>query len=153
MKQSTFIMFKPDTLERVLEEEFIHFFLDQGYQIERRREIIVNEELILSHYDDVIKKMNRDYFKNGVLTAFLGKKVLVFEISKDSIDVIHEVRDLIGATDPSIASPTSIRGKFGQDSFEKAMEEQRMVNNLIHASDSVESVEKEIKLWFDSDKE
>jgi len=149
MKQSTFIMFKPDTIERHLENALIQFFLDKGYHMERSKEVVVDEKLILTHYEDVIKAVNKDYFKDGVLTAFLGKKVLVYEISKDSDDVIHEVRDLIGATDPSKALPTSIRGRFGMDSFENAVSEKRMVNNLIHASDSKESVERELKLWFE----
>jgi nucleoside-diphosphate kinase len=149
MKQSTFIMFKPDTIERHLENILIQFFLDHGYQIERSREVIVDEKLILTHYEEVIKVVNKDYFKDGVLKAFLGKKVLVYEISKDSNDVIHEVRDLIGATDPSKALPNSIRGKFGMDSIDNAVSQKRMVNNLIHASDSKESVERELKLWFE----
>ncbi len=149
MKQSTFIMFKPDTIERHLENDIINIFIEQGYYIERSKEVIVDEKLILTHYEEVIKAVNKDYFKNGVLTAFLGKRVLAYEISKDSIDVVHEVRDLIGATDPSKALPTCIRGRFGVDSIEKAVIEKRMVNNLIHASDSIESVERELKLWFD----
>lgn len=149
MKQSTFIMFKPDTIERHLENVLIQFFLDHGYHIERSREVIVDEKLILTHYEEVIQAVNKDYFKDGVLKAFLGKKVLAYEISKDSSDVIHEVRDLIGATDPSKALPNSIRGKFGMDSIEHAINQKRMVNNLIHASDSKESVERELKLWFE----
>jgi nucleoside-diphosphate kinase len=149
MKQSTFIMFKPDTIERHLENELIQFFLDHEYHIERSMEVIVDEKLILSHYEEVIKAVNKDYFKDGVLRAFLGKKVLAFEISKDSNDVIHEVRELIGATDPSKALPLSIRGRFGLDSIDQAVSEKRMVNNLIHASDSKESVERELKLWFE----
>ena len=148
MKQSTFIMFKPDTIERHLENEIIHIFMEQGFHIERSKEVIVDEKLILSHYEEVIKAVNKDYFKDGVLKAFLGKRVLAYEISKDSKDVVHEVRDLIGATDPSKANPSCIRGRFGIDSIERAVSEQRMVNNLIHASDSIESVERELKLWF-----
>ncbi|MDO9630073.1 MAG: nucleoside-diphosphate kinase [Acholeplasmataceae bacterium] len=149
MKQSTFIMFKPDTIERKLENEIIQIFIDNGYKIERSKEFIVDESLILKHYEDVIKAVNKDYFKNAVLNAFLGKKVIAYEISKDSLDVVHEVRELIGATDPSKALPTCIRGKYCMDSIESAMSEKRMVKNLIHASDSLESVEREIKLWFD----
>lgn len=149
MKQSTFIMFKPDTIERHLENEILNIFIEQGYHIERSKEVVVDEKLILCHYEEVIKAVNKDYFKDGVLKAFLGKRVLACEISKDSQDVVHEVRDLVGATDPSKALSTSIRGRYGKDSFEQAVNEKRMVNNLIHASDSIESVERELKLWFE----
>ena len=66
------------------------------------------------------------------------KKPFVFEVSVSGKDVIRQVRSMIGSTDPSQAAPGTIRGDFGN-----SMEE-----NIIHASDSVTSAEKEINLWF-----
>jgi len=150
MKQSTFIMFKPDTIERNLTQELVSIFKDHGYNIERSKEVLVDEKLILKHYEDVIKVVNADYFKNAILKVFLGKKVWVYELSKDTDqDVIHQVRELVGATDPLLADPDSIRGCYGNDSKAEAIREKRMLMNLIHASDSKESAEKEMKLWFD----
>jgi nucleoside-diphosphate kinase len=150
MKQSTFIMFKPDTIERNLTSELLAIFLDHGYKVLRSKEVLVDEKLILKHYEDVIKAVNADYFKNAILKVFVGKKVWVYELSKDTDqDVIHQVRELVGATDPLLADPESIRGRYGNDSKAVAMREKRMLMNLIHASDSKESVEKEMKLWFE----
>jgi nucleoside-diphosphate kinase len=150
MKQSTFIMFKPDTIERNLTSELLAIFLDHGYKVVRSKEVLVDEKLILKHYEDVIKAVNADYFKNAILKVFVGKKVWVYELSKDmDQDVIHQVREIVGATDPLLADPESIRGRYGNDSKAVAMREKRMLMNLIHASDSKESVEKEMKLWFE----
>jgi nucleoside-diphosphate kinase len=150
MKQSTFIMFKPDTIERNLTSELLAIFLDHGYKVLRSKEVLVDEKLILKHYEDVIKAVNADYFKNAILKVFVGKKVWVYELSKDmDQDVIHQVREIVGATDPLLADPESIRGRYGNDSKAVAMREKRMLMNLIHASDSKESVEKEMKLWFE----
>jgi len=150
MKQSTFIMFKPDTIERNLTSELLSIFKDNGYQIERSKEVLVDEKLILKHYEDVIKAVNAEYFKDAILKVFTGKKVWVYEISKNmDLDVIHQVREIVGATDPLLADPESIRGRYGNDSKAAAMREKRMLLNLIHASDSKESAEKEMKLWFE----
>lgn len=150
MKQSTFIMFKPDTIERNLTHELLSIFKNHGYKVERSKEVLVDEKLILKHYEDVIKAVHADYFKNAILKVFNGKKVWVYELSKDTDqDVIHQVRELVGATDPLLADPDSIRGCYGNDSKAAAIQEKRMLMNLIHASDSKESAEKEMKLWFD----
>ena len=150
MKQSTFIMFKPDTIERNLTQVLLKVFTDHGYAVERSKEVTVDEKLILKHYEEVIKAVNADYFQNAILKVFVGKKVWVYELSKDTDqDVIHQVRELVGATDPLLADPDSIRGCYGNDSKAAAMKEKRMLMNLIHASDSKENVEKEIKLWFE----
>jgi len=150
MKQSTFIMFKPDTIERNLTSELLSIFKENGYRVERSKEVLVDEKLILKHYEDVIRAVNQDYFKNAILKVFVGKKVWVYELSKDTDqDVIHQVREIVGATDPLLADPESIRGRYGNDSKAVAMREKRMLMNLIHASDSKDSVEKEMKLWFE----
>ncbi len=148
MKQQTFIMIKPDAVERGLVESILDIFKEAGYHIERSKEVLVDEKLILKHYEDVIKALNIDYFQGAILDLFLGKKVFAYVISKEGEHVIEDVRKLIGATDPAKADPKSIRGRFGIDAMSKSMAEKRMLRNLIHASDSLENAQKEIELWF-----
>lgn len=148
MKRSTFIMLKPDAIERKLEDRIIQIFLEQGYQIVRKKEVIVSEGLILKHYEEVIAKVNQAYFKDAILKTFVGKKVIALELTKDIEHLIEEVRTLVGATDPVKADILSIRGQFKDDSLEVAMKEKRTLRNLIHASDSVENAQIEMKLWF-----
>lgn len=148
MKNSTFIMLKPDAVKRGLTNQIIQIFLDKGYQIVRKKEVIVHEELILKHYEEVIAKVNQDYFKEAILKTFVNQKVIALEITKDSLNLIQEVRDLVGITDPMKADPKSIRGMYKDDSLEVSMREKRVLRNLIHASDSIENAVQEMKLWF-----
>lgn len=149
MKKSTFIMLKPDAIERRLQDDIIQIFLKEGYHIIRKKEVIVSENLILKHYEEVIQKVNQAYFKEAILKTFVGKKVIVLEITKDVEHLVEEVRTLVGATDPVKADIKSIRGQFKDDSLEVAMKEKRTLRNLIHASDSVENAKIEMNLWFD----
>lgn len=63
-------------------------------------------------------------------------------------EAIANVRKMVGATSPTRADPSSIRGMYTTDSYELADKSKRSVKNIIHASDSVESADKEIALWF-----
>lgn len=149
MKKSTFIMLKPDAIERRLQDDIIQIFLNEGYHIIRKKEVIVSENLILKHYEEVIQKVNQAYFKEAILKTFVGKKVIALEITKDVEHLVEDVRTLVGATDPVKADIKSIRGQFKDDSLEVAMKEKRTLRNLIHASDSVENAKIEMNLWFD----
>jgi len=148
MKQSTFIMFKPDAVDRDLVTIILQIFEKNGFTVENSIDVCVDEKLILAHYKDVIDALKLDYLESAILKTFVGKCVPACMISKDTEDIIHEVRELVGATDPAKASPFSIRGRFGQDHMSQAISEKRMLKNLIHASDSMESAQKEMNLWF-----
>lgn len=148
MKQSTFIMLKPDAINRGLDKQIINIFLQEGYQIMRQKDVIVSEKLILKHYEEVIAKVNHAYFKDAILKTFVNQKVIALEITKEVPHLVEDVRTLVGATDPVKADPKSIRGQFKDDSLEVAMKEKRTLKNLIHASDSIENAKIEMELWF-----
>lgn len=145
----TFVMLKPDALERHLDKNIIDTFILEGYEILRQKRMTATKDTILSHYEEVIKRLDLEYFTDAIIDAFDGKDVIVLELKHSKKDAIQSIRELIGATDPSKADKESIRGKFGKDSFELASKEKRMIQNLIHASDSVESYQKEVTLWFE----
>ncbi len=148
MKNTTFIMFKPDAVQRQLVSTILDIFKSNGFSVDMSKEVVVDAPLILSHYEDVIKAVNQPYFQQAILDVFVGQKVFAYVLSKDTEDAVKEVRTLIGATDPAKADPNSIRGKFGDDALANSMAEKRMLRNLIHASDSRESVIRETRLWF-----
>ena len=62
--------------------------------------------------------------------------------------IISDIRQIVGATDPSKAEKGTIRGDLGDDSFERCANENRSCYNLIHASDSLETAKKETTVWF-----
>ncbi|MFH5881083.1 nucleoside-diphosphate kinase [Liberiplasma polymorphum] len=148
MQTNTFVMLKPDALERNLVDEIIDYIKSFGFSINRLKEVIVNEDNIIKHYDDVIRRIGRNTFKKLVLDEFENRKVIIIELIKEGEDVVRFMRDLIGATDPVLARKETIRGKYGIDSLAIARDENRMLRNLIHASESYEDVKREIDIWF-----
>lgn len=147
--KSTFIFLKPDALKRGLKEEILTYFADRDFRIEREQEVTVDAQTILSHYQEVIERIGSEDFRQGVLREFVDETIVAVELKHQREDVVAWVRDLIGATDPAKARPDTIRGMYGEDSMEQARSDNRMLRNLIHASDSDENAEQECKLWFD----
>jgi len=112
---------------------------------------------IPSHVFRVPEDIIRQHYKNIAHIPQYEATVKAFSHSEDGVvlcvysgeNIIRRTRDAIGNTDPAKAEPWTIRGIFGRDSLEVAAREARYLNNVIHASDSRESGEKEIGLWKD----
>jgi nucleoside diphosphate kinase len=145
---NTLILLKPDAMQRQLDQEILTFFTSRGLTIVRQARVKVKKATILRHYEDVIARIGKGPFRQYVIKEFVGQTVLVAELESPSPDVIEQVRAWVGATDPVLASKDSIRGMYGEDSLYQARDEERMLRNLIHASDAKESVQKELRLWF-----
>ena len=145
--KSTFIMLKPDALQRNLVDLILLEFKQAGYTIVRKQLKTVDESTILAHYDEVISRVQLPHFRERILETFVNQDVVIAEITKDD-DVVNSVRTFIGKTNPKEADPSSIRGKFGEDDMNVAIKEGRLVQNLVHASDSDESAQSELALWF-----
>jgi len=150
LDHTTFIMLKPDALEAHLENQILDIFREHGISVLKKKTIIVDERLILSHYAEVIAKLKDIIpdFPDRVCQEFVNKTVKVYVLGYHHHDIVEKVRQLVGATDPAQADPASIRGKYATDTMEKSNQEKRMLRNLIHASDSDANAEKEIELWF-----
>lgn len=140
-------MLKPDTLRRKLVAEVTHMLTDAGYKIEFFALQTVSSEKMFRHYGKLVSDLGEP-FKLKVTAAFDGKQVIPMILSSQKPEIIENTRRLLGATDPSKADKNTIRGKHGIDSLEKASEEMRFCENLVHASDSVASFDAEIKIWF-----
>jgi nucleoside-diphosphate kinase len=144
----TFVLIKPDAMKRKLDQVILNELKSVPCTVRRIKEVIVKEDVILKHYHEVIVRLNIPGFKEMVLNEFKDERVLILECESKDDDLILNVRHKIGATDPSFAESSSIRGRYGEDSLVLAKEAGRMIRNLIHASDSVEAAEFEIDLWF-----
>jgi nucleoside-diphosphate kinase len=144
----TFVMLKPDAIARQLDKEILDFFTARGLTIARQALVKVKKTTILRHYDEVITRIGKGPFRQYVINEFVGQTVLIAELHSPRENLIELVRTWVGATDPVLAHKESIRGLYGEDSLLQARNEERMLRNLIHASDSKESVDKEIALWF-----
>jgi len=130
--ERTFILVKPDGLQRGLASEILARFERKGFQLVGVRLVRPESSLLAEHYREHQGKP----FYPGLL-EYMGSGPVLAAVWQGR-QVVQAGRTLLGATDPAKAAPGSIRGDLALESG----------RNLCHASDSVDSAEREIKLWF-----
>ena len=128
----TLILVKPDAFARHLTGEIIARFERKGLQLAALRMMTIDEELAREHYAE---HEGRDFF--DALVTFITSGPLVAMVLEGP-RAVQAARQVVGATDGIAAAPGSIRGDY-------ALEVRR---NLVHGSDSAESAEREIALFF-----
>jgi nucleoside-diphosphate kinase len=130
--ERTLILVKPDAFERQLTGEVIARFERKGLRLVAMKLMQAHEELANTHYEEHTEK---PFF--GELVSFITGGPLV-AIVFEGAEAVPAARQLIGATNPVEAAPGSIRGDFALE----------VTFNLVHGSDSDESAEREIGIWF-----
>ncbi|MEJ8778117.1 nucleoside-diphosphate kinase [Pseudogracilibacillus sp. ICA-222130] len=130
--EKSFIMVKPDGVQRGLVGEIVNRFEQKGFKLVSAKLMQVSTELAEEHYGE---HKERPFF--GELVDFITSGP-VFAMVWEGEEVIKTSRNMIGATNPQEATPGSIRGDYGLT----------VGKNIIHGSDSPESAEREINLWF-----
>lgn len=133
--QKTFIMVKPDGVQRNVVGEIVQRFEQKGFKLAAAKLMQVSNELAETHYGE---HKERPFF--GELVDFITSGP-VFAMVWEGEEVISTARTMIGETNPAEATPGSIRGDFGVT----------VGKNIIHGSDSPESAEREINLFFNED--
>ena len=128
----TLILVKPDAFERALSGELIARFERKGLRIKALKMMQADEEIANRHYAEHTEK---PFF--GELVSFITRGPLV-AIVYEGVEAVAAARQLIGTTNPIEAAPGSIRGDFGLE----------VTFNMVHGSDSAESAEREIGIWF-----
>ena len=134
--ERTFIMIKPDGVQRHLTGEIIHRFERKGFTLVGLKMLQVSRDLAEKHYG-VHKE--RPFFNS--LIEFITSAPVIAMVWEGE-NVVSAARNIIGATNPTTADPGSIRGDFGVS----------IGRNLIHGSDAIETAQTEVALWF-SDEE
>lgn len=130
--ERTLILVKPDGIERRLAGEVLRRFEARGFTIRAARLVTVDDGLARNHYGEHSEK---PFF--GELISFITSGPTLALVLEGE-GAIATARSTIGATNPADATPGSIRGDLAL----------AMPNNLVHGSDSPESAEREIALWF-----
>jgi nucleoside-diphosphate kinase len=128
----TLILIKPDAFERGLTGEVLARFERKGLRITALRLLEADEEIANVHYAE---HTDKPFF--GELVEFITRGPLVAAILEGH-EAVAAARQVIGATNPIEAAPGSIRGDFGLE----------VTFNMVHGSDSDESAEREISIWF-----
>jgi nucleoside-diphosphate kinase len=130
--EHTFIMVKPDGVERGLVGEVISRFEKKGFTLERMRMLTPTSEIATEHYAEHVDK---PFF--GDLLEFITRgPVVAMEWSGE--EAVASARNIMGATNPANAAPGSIRGDLAS----------LLTENIVHGSDSVESAQRELSIWF-----
>ncbi|GKV65680.1 MULTISPECIES: nucleoside-diphosphate kinase [unclassified Sporosarcina] len=130
--ERTFLMVKPDGVQRNLIGEIVGRFEDKGYQLVGGKLMNISQELAEQHYGE---HKERPFF--GELVEFITSGP-VFAMVWEGENVISTARLMMGATNPKESAPGTIRGNFAVT----------VGKNIIHGSDSSESASREINLFF-----
>jgi nucleoside-diphosphate kinase len=135
MKQKSFVMLKPDAVLRRLTGKILTRFEERGLQILAAKMMIIPREQAMEHYAEHQEKP----FFGDLVDYITSGPVLAMVIEGE--ECISLIRKMVGATNPQEADLGTIRGDFAIDTG----------RNIVHASDSPASAEREISLFFQND--
>ena len=130
--ERTFLMVKPDGVQRRLVGEIIRRFEDKGFTLRELKMLTPTRAMAEEHY---AVHRGKPFFE-GVVDFISSSPVVAMVWEGD--DVVALARKIMGATKPSDSLPGTIRGDYANT----------VEQNLIHGSDSVENAELETKIWF-----
>ena len=143
MKERTLVLIKPDAMVKCLAGNIISDMYNLNLKMIGLKLVNVQKELAEQHYKEHKgKKFYGELIKH--ITGELHNNENVIAIVYEGKNAIKKIRDAVGATNPDEAHPSTIRGKYGKIHTKTSCHE-----TVIHASDSKESAEKEITMWFD----
>jgi nucleoside-diphosphate kinase len=136
MTERTFVMVKPDGVQRGLIGGVVSRFEDRGLKLVAGKFMRIDRELAEQHYGEHAEK---PFFDD--LVGFITSGP-VFAMVWEGQDAVAQVRRMMGETDPAESAPGTIRGDYGLD----------LGRNVVHGSDTEDgSAEREIELFFDDE--
>ncbi|MBD0348970.1 MAG: nucleoside-diphosphate kinase [Thermoleophilia bacterium] len=130
--ERTLVLVKPDAMERRLAGEIVRRFEQRGLTIRAAKLVQVDRALAEEHYAE---HTDKPFF--GELVEFITSAPTLALVLEGE-GAIGVVRTTMGATNPAVSAPGTIRGDLALS----------MPDNLVHGSDSAESAERELRLWF-----
>lgn len=135
--EKTLVLVKPDGVARGLVGEVIARIEAKGYKISALRMLQADRALLEKHYAE---HKGKPFFEP--LVEFMMSGPIVALVAEGN-RVIEGFRSLAGVTDPTVAAPGTIRGDLARDQGTK------VVQNIVHGSDSPESAAREIAIFFE----
>ncbi|PZR55354.1 nucleoside-diphosphate kinase [Xylanimonas oleitrophica] len=136
--ERTLVLVKPDGVRRGLSGEVLRRIEAKGYTLAAVQLLTATPELLSQHYAEHVGKP----FYQPLVDFMLSGPTLA--VVAEGQRVIEGFRSLAGTTDPTTAAPGTIRGDLARDWGTSVLQ------NIVHGSDSPESAEREIALWFPS---
>lgn len=130
--ERTFVAIKPDGVKRGLIGRILQRFEDKSYKIVALKMMNVTPEIAAKHYEE---HYGKDFYEKLIRFITMGP---IIAMAVEGKNAIKGVRHLVGKTNPDEADDGSIRADFSSFS----------ATNLVHASDSIESAQRELNLYF-----
>jgi len=135
-EERTLVLVKPDGVEYGHIGEIITRLENRRFEIQALKVVLATKEQLARHYEKLVDKPFYHEIESYMLE---GPIVAIVASGTNIIDVFHK---MAGKTNPGEAEVGSIRGDYGRDW------DDGVVRNVVHSSDSVESAEREIGIWF-----
>jgi len=133
--ERSLVLIKPDAMQRNLAGTIISRLEEQGLKLVALKMLHMDRALAERHY---AIHANKPFFRD--LVSYITSTAIIAAVF-EAEGAVEKIRRIMGATDPAKAEPGTIRKDFGLD----------IQQNVIHGSDSVETAEKEIQLFFTED--
>ncbi len=135
MKERTFVIFKPDCMEKRLMSDVLARLMKTGFDVVALKMVKLEEPILREHYAHIVDK---PYYPP--LVEFMTRRPVVMAVF-EGVDAVAKIRKLLGPTNSQEAPAGTIRGDFGENTRE----------NICHASDSIENAKIEIDRFFKLD--
>ncbi len=170
MIERTLVLVKPDGVQRALTGKVISRLEDAGLKVVAMKMVVPDKELVSVHYiadqkwfEDTGNKTLQTYKERGVVVketavelATRIRSYLIESLANQPVvaivfegnDAISVIRKIVGSTEPRKADPSTIRGMYSIDSYERADERKNPIKNIVHASEDKKTAEREIAVWF-----
>ena len=172
-KQQTYLMVKPDGVQRGLVGEIIKRIESTGLKISALKMFVPDEDRLVTHYgkaDDWYQSKGEGIVKNrqaaglpiekeaidygkGIIQALVSYMQCgpVVAMVIEGNQAVAVVKKLVGSTEPATSDVGTIRGDLTLDSYEIANLDDRAVRNLVHCSDEPEEAQREIEIWMNKE--
>ncbi len=169
-KERTFVILKPDAIQRGLMGEILGRFERAGLKVVAMRFGVAEEEKFWKHYNkddawfekkggNIVREREANNMPVDKEAIEYGKDIIralvkfmtcgpVLMMVIEGNQAVGVVKKLVGGTEPSTSDVGTIRGDYTLDSYNIAAIDDRAVRNLVHCSDEVSEAEREISLWF-----
>ena len=146
--QRSLVLIKPDAMFKAIYGNILSELSKLNLKMIGLKLVNVQKELAEQHYSEHKEKHGDEIFEkliNHITGKFHNNENVIAIVYKGE-NVIEKIRGIAGKTHPEEAEPNTLRGRYG-----RVHSQTDCYENVLHASDSTEAAEKEIKLWFDDD--
>ncbi|MBI2063466.1 MAG: nucleoside-diphosphate kinase [Candidatus Yanofskybacteria bacterium] len=144
--QRSLILLKPDALDRGIMGEIITRFERVGAKIIGMKMLVSEKDTAMKHYTEDLAQRRGEVIRQRMIGMLTSGPIVA--IALEGVEMVEIARKMVGATEPKVAVPGTIRGDYTHVSYGYADDKKIGVFNLIHASASPDEAEAEINVWF-----